>query len=153
MKANFLHRWNVEMIIPRKSTANLRTYSQFGSICLAVLVASGCQPSTEVGGSFADEETEVIARLPDVPDSGYQFELGVMLYADGASIAVESPGYACPTVVDVDGDGVDDLVVGQFAGGKMKWYRNTANETTTPEYAVGEWIRCDDEPAQVPGVS
>lgn len=75
-----------------------------------------------------------------------------MLHADGNPIAVEAPGYACPTLFDFDSDGVDDLIVGQFNGGKMTWYRNVAGANATPEYATGEWVHCGDEPAEVPGV-
>ena len=76
-----------------------------------------------------------------------------MLMAAGEKISVEAPGYACPTFFDFDGDGAEDLIVGQFNGGKMKWYRNTAAADETPEFAAGEWVSCGDEPAEVPGVS
>ena len=122
----------------------------FAFVCLAALIAAGCQPPSEANDS--DQTTNLTPQLLNVPDSTYRFESCLRLTAGGTPITVESPGYACPTVADVDGDGVDDLVVGQFAGGKMKWYRNTANETKAPEYAVGKWIQCDDEPAEVPGV-
>ncbi len=85
--------------------------------------------------------------------AGYEFEPPVQLMADGEPIAVEAPGFACPTMADVDLDGRRDLVVGQFASGKMHFFKNIAPTGTAPEFAKGEWIMTGDEPATVPGVS
>ncbi len=48
------------------------------------------------------------------------FKKAVRLQSGGQPIATENPGYASPAWYDVNGDGREDLVVGQFAGGKMK---------------------------------
>jgi len=82
-----------------------------------------------------------------------QFEPPVRLKAGGEYIAVESPGYACPTMADVDGDGKPDLVVGQFRGGKMMFFRNVADSGQPPQFDAGQWLMTGDRPAQVPGVS
>lgn len=122
---------------------------------LGALFAVGCNRSSDMSSTSdaGSMETDNLApTLPDVPDSECRFESAFMLQADGKPVAVESPGYACPTIADVDGDDVDDLVVGQFSGGKMKWYRNTAKQTEAPEYSIGKWIQSNDQPAQVPGV-
>jgi hypothetical protein len=42
----------------------------------------------------------------------------------GKTLDVGGVGYAAPFVGDFDGDGVNDLLVGQFAGGKLRIYRN-----------------------------
>lgn len=77
-----------------------------------------------------------------------QFEPPVRLEAGGEYVKTESPGYASPCWADVDGDGQKDLIVGQFAGGKMKVYRNLGKG----KLAKGEWLRAGDEIAEVPGV-
>jgi hypothetical protein len=81
-----------------------------------------------------------------------QFEQPVRLEADGQPVKVESPGYACPTVADVDGDGKFDLVVGQFNQGHMQFFRNLAEQGETPRLAAAEWLKTGEERAIVPGV-
>ncbi len=79
---------------------------------------------------------------------GPEFESPVRLKAGGQFIKTEAPGYASPCWADVDGDGRKDLIVGQFAGGKMKVYRNVGDG----ELAEGEWLEAGGEIAEVPGV-
>jgi hypothetical protein len=50
-----------------------------------------------------------------------EFQPGVKLEADGKPIDVEI-GHLVPCVVDWNGDGKKDLIVGQFAGGKIRLY-------------------------------
>lgn len=70
-----------------------------------------------------------------------------LLMAGGKPILTETPGYASPAWHDVDGDGRDDLVVGQFAGGKLQVFRSTADG-----FAPGTWIHAGGDVAEVPGV-
>ena len=80
------------------------------------------------------------------------FEEPRQLVAGGKPVSVGKPGYACPSVADVDGDGRADLVVGQFADGAMKFYRNTAEPGKEPVLAEGQWITAGGKAAEVPGV-
>ena len=77
-----------------------------------------------------------------------QFEKPVRLMADGQPVRTEEPDYAAPCWHDVDGDGQADLVVGQFADGKMRVYRNLGDG----KLAAGEWLEAEGDVAQVPGV-
>ena len=73
-----------------------------------------------------------------------------VMAADGP-VAVEAPGFACPAFEDVDGDGLKDLVVGQFTDGKLHMFKNVGTKQE-PKFAKGDWIRSGDKPALVPDV-
>ena len=82
-----------------------------------------------------------------------EFEAPVRLKAGGEYIKTESPGWASPCWFDVDGDGKRDLIVGQFAGGKMKVYRNLGKgKLAEGELAEGKWLEAEGKVAKVPGV-
>ncbi len=49
---------------------------------------------------------------------------------------------------DVDGDGRQDLLVGQFKGGKIKVYPGGADG----KLGKGEWLQAEGKVASVPGV-
>ena len=53
----------------------------------------------------------------------------VNVVADGKAIDVERVGYAAPFVGDFDGDGVRDLLVGEFYQGRLRIYRNLGTNT------------------------
>ena len=76
------------------------------------------------------------------------FQPPTRLKAGGAFVRVESPGYACPCLADVDGDGKPDLLVGQFSGGKIRVHKGLGDGG----FAAGEWLKADGEVAKVPGV-
>ena len=78
--------------------------------------------------------------------SAAEFAPPVRLKAGGTPIRVESPGYAAPCWVDVDGK--KELFVGQFKGGKIKVYKHLAKE----DFAKGVWLQAEGQVAEVPGV-
>ena len=77
-----------------------------------------------------------------------EFEKPVCMEGGGATIRVESPGYAAPCWADIDGDGKKDLLVGQFSGGKIRVFKNLGDG----KLAAGEWLKADGKVAEVPGV-
>ena len=102
--------------------------------------------------SETDETSSLMHKPKSAPPSGYVFKAPVRLKAGDEYVSVEAPGYACPTMADVDGDGVEDLVVGQFNHGYMQFCKNVASIGETPKFADAEWIKTGDERAEVPGV-
>jgi len=86
---------------------------------------------------------------PQGPSStDVRFAAPVRLKAEDGWVRVESPGYAAPCWHDVDGDGDKDLIVGQFAGGKMRVHANDGDGAL----AAGEWLEAEGAVAEVPGV-
>ena len=67
------------------------------------------------------------------------FEAPVRLQAGGEFIDTEI-GHAAPMVADFDGDGVKDLLVGQFGDGKLWIFRNKGSNTE-PLLSAGELFK------------
>lgn len=82
------------------------------------------------------------------PASQPKFSEPILLQAGGKPVRVESPGYAAPSVFDVNGDGHLDLAVGQFSGGKIKIYPGQGQG----KFGAGKWLQADGKDAEVPGV-
>lgn len=72
----------------------------------------------------------------------------VRLEAGGKPIDTEI-GHAAPLVVDWNGDGKRDLLVGQFGGGRLWIFRNTG-EDGDPRLAAGFLFKEGAEEATVP---
>ena len=60
----------------------------------------------------------------------------------------DDAGFAGPTLADIDGDGLQDLVVGQFSG-LFRVYRNVGTEKK-PVYAKHYFLKAGGELAGVP---
>lgn len=105
------------------------------------LILAAAMPPTPIALAALSEEDA--ARSTSIT-----FTEPVRLTAGGAIIRTEAPGYAAPALHDLDGDGILDLAVGQFAGGKIKVYPGTADGG----FAAGEWLEAGGEVAEVPGV-
>jgi len=120
------------------------------SMMLFGALAGVALPPTSVGAV----PQELVARPVPAASATQEglFAAPVRLRAGDGFVKVEAPGYACPTLFDVDGDGVKDLVVGQFNGGKMRMYRGIEGGGARGAFGAGEWIKADGQVAQVPGV-
>lgn len=87
------------------------------------------------------------ALAQEVPATSI-FHPPVPLKADGKIISTgQAWGHSAPAVVDLNGDGLEDLVVGDF-GGKFRRYLNTGAENA-PVYGKGELIEAGGVPAEV----
>lgn len=81
-----------------------------------------------------------------LPDS--ELSPPVRIEAAGKPIDTEI-GHAAPFVADFDGDGVHDLLVGQFGGGKLFIYRN-AGTNAAPKLAGAQLFKDGAETGVVP---
>jgi hypothetical protein len=68
--------------------------------------------------------------------------------AQGQVIDVDG-GHAAPFLDDLDADGLTDLLVGQFSGGRLRVYRNVG-EKTSPRFEGFRILRAGDADASVP---
>ncbi len=76
------------------------------------------------------------------------FETPVPLKGGDQLVQVEAPGYAAPTLFDLDGDGEKDLLVGQFNNGKIKVYPGKGEG----KFGEGKFLKAGGEIAKIPGV-
>jgi hypothetical protein len=72
----------------------------------------------------------------------------VRLGAGGKPIDVDV-GHAAPFFADLDGDGLPDLLVGQFGDGKLRFYKNVGTKTA-PRFDKFEYVKADGKDASVP---
>ena len=72
-----------------------------------------------------------------------------LLHAGGEPIVLDGTWSAAPLVQDWDGDGLDDLIVGDSTGGRLRIYRNIGKRTA-PEYDRVEWLRIGDDTLWIP---
>ena len=82
----------------------------------------------------------------------YKFEAPQRVTAAGKNIEVEQPGYAFPCMFDIDGDGMQDLLVGQFNDGKIAVYKGIKTADGKRDYAERQWLQAGGEDVVVPGV-
>lgn len=96
----------------------------------------------------AGDGAPALVAAPAKATPAVSFHAPTLVTAAGTPVRVESPGYASPALADVDGDGDKDLLVGQFAGGKIHFYENQGDGN----YAEGQWLQAGGKVAEVPGV-
>jgi hypothetical protein len=74
------------------------------------------------------------------------FRSPVQLQANGSLLDVGL--MAEPCVVDWDGDGINDLLVGQFSPGKVRFYPNSGTNAN-PVYTTYSFLQADGADIQV----
>jgi hypothetical protein len=82
------------------------------------------------------------------PGLSPELESPIRLEAAGKPIDTEV-GHAAPFVCDFDGDGVRDLLVGQFGSGILWIYRNEGTNSQ-PKLAAGVKFKDGNEDGRVP---
>jgi hypothetical protein len=96
----------------------------------------------------ADDDDEVAPDQPVPAEAGLFHPPVRLAAADGVIDQGASWGHTSPWVVDVDGDGVKDLVVGDFSG-CFRFYRNEGTNEK-PQYAKAVNLQAGGVDAKVP---
>jgi len=108
----------------------------------------GCMTAGMIFSKVVFAQDTVAKTVPPFDMGNFQFEAPVRLTFDGKPIKTEAPGYAAPAMADIDNDGKQELLVGQFAGGKIKVYRDLQKNG----FGESEWLQADGAIAEIPGV-
>ncbi len=87
-------------------------------------------------------------NVSDSPAPAAELAPPVRLEADGKPIDTEI-GHAAPFVVDFDGDGVQDLLVGQFGEGLL-WICRNEGTNSQPKLAAGVKFKDGNKDGRVP---
>ena len=89
-----------------------------------------------------------VAAGPAAPAASETLSPGVKILAGTQPIDVEI-GHAAPFYTDFDGDGVNDLLVGQFGQGKLRIYRNSGTNAD-PKFDKFQFFQAGGQDATVP---
>jgi hypothetical protein len=73
----------------------------------------------------------------------------VKIQAGNKPIDVKEVGHAAPFVADLDGDGLKDLLVGQFRDGRLRIFRNLGTKAQ-PRFDRFTWFMDGAEDGRVP---
>lgn len=73
----------------------------------------------------------------------------VQVHAGGQPIDVGLVGHSAPFYGDVDGDGLNDLLVGQFDEGQLRIYRNLGTNAS-PRFEGYRWFEAAGALGSVP---
>ena len=76
------------------------------------------------------------------------FDQPVKIQANGQDINVGTGGNASPFMVDWDGDNKQDLLLGQYSGGKVRFYKNTG-EHYNPIFGDFVYLEADGQDISV----
>jgi hypothetical protein len=91
----------------------------------------------------------ILCAAPVVADDHGEQAPPFKIQVAGKPLDVGGVGYAAPFVGDFDGDGLRDLLVGQFSEGKLRIYRNEGT-ALQPKFEKFLWFMDDKPEGRVP---
>jgi hypothetical protein len=83
------------------------------------------------------------------PGVAGEFFPPVKVTAGGKPIDVQRTAHSAPCVGDIDGDGLDDLLVGEFYEGRMRIFHNVGS-SAQPKFDKYEWFKAGGDLGRVP---
>jgi hypothetical protein len=83
------------------------------------------------------------------PPNETSLDKPVKVFAGKLPLDVQRSGHSAPFVGDFDGDGLPDLLVGQFTDGKLRIYRNVGTRQQ-PRFDGYEWFKAGGDFGRVP---
>ncbi len=95
-----------------------------------------------------DEKPAVVLETVKHARSDSELSAPKQVLVAGAPIGVKV-GHAAPLAIDFDGDGVRDLLVGQFGDGKLNIFKNTGTNAS-PILAGGVFLQAGGKDATIP---
>src|SRR3954454_14908677 len=123
----------------------LLTDRQYKSEATSMLTSLFLAAAMAGVGNSSDHPTTAPSLVPGL---GNELLPPVRIEAAGKPIDTET-GHAAPFVGDFDGDGVPDLLVGQFGEGKLTIYRNIGT-AAAPSLASGQVFKDGADLGRVP---
>ena len=97
-----------------------------------------------------DSKLSPLATVPCLTGAVQAGELRTPIKLTAAGKPIDTDvGHAAPFVCDFDGDGINDLLVGQFGGGNLWIYRNEGTNSQ-PKLAAGKKFKEGKEDGCVP---
>lgn len=78
-----------------------------------------------------------------------EFQKPVKITVAGKPIDVQRSAHSAPFVGDFDGDGVNDLLVGEYHGGRLRVFRNVGTNAN-PKFRGFEWFKASGDFGRVP---
>lgn len=90
-----------------------------------------------------------LSSAPPIPNSSSsEFEAPFRVRAGEDYISVDKC-HAAPVYEDIDGDGLKELLVGQFQEGRIRLYPNYGTNAA-PVFKEFEWLKAGDEVLKLP---
>ena len=90
--------------------------------------------------------TSALAQSPTQLSSDLAAPIRVMSGDQPINVDI---GHAAPTVADMDGDGLQDLLVGQFGDGALRVYKNVGTKGK-PKFDGFEYFEAGGTKAKIP---
>ena len=91
----------------------------------------------------------LLSASPPRADVASDLHVPVQIMAGGQPLDVQRVGHSAPFAGDFDGDGLRDLLVGQYEQGRLRIYRNVGTNAE-PRFDAHTWLSAGGQMGRVP---